>query len=151
MQVLARPLAPRELDYELIWLSASLGSLGLAVAWFALRLPWPICLFHALTGHPCVTCGMTRCAIQFFHANFFAAWKWNPLVFTTLCGLSIFDAYALVVLVTRRPRFRIVHVTAREKNFGSVLICRRRGRGQTDTREKVLRAVGYQACDVLIR
>jgi hypothetical protein len=50
---------------------------------------------------------MTRCAIAFFHADFAAAIKWNPLIFVALCGLSIFDVYALIVLVARSPRLRI--------------------------------------------
>jgi len=112
-----RPLARDELNHELIWLAVSLGSLALAVAWFALRLPWPHCLFLAVTGHPCVTCGATRAAIAFFHLDFWSAWKWNPLVFAALCGLSIFDAYAFAVSVIRAPRLRIVQFTPSEKSF----------------------------------
>src|SRR3981081_3786522 len=107
MQIARRPLAPGETDHEFIWLSVSLGGLALAATWLALRLPWPICLFHALTGHPCATCGATRSAIAFFNAQFFTAWKWNPLAFVVYCALSIFDVYAFVVLVTRAPRLRI--------------------------------------------
>jgi hypothetical protein len=117
MQFLRRPLRPDELDHELIWLSVSLGSLGLAAAWLSLGLPWPQCAFHAITGHPCATCGMTRSAIQFFHGHFFAALRWNPLVFTALGGLSIFDAYAFFVLIARAPRLRIGAFTATEKNL----------------------------------
>jgi len=117
MRILRRPLAPRELDYELIWLSVSLASLALAAIWFALRLPWPHCMFLTLTGHPCMTCGATRAAIAFFHLDFRSAWSWNPLVFAFLCGLSIFDVYAFVVLVLRAPRLRLVEVNVAEKNF----------------------------------
>src|SRR2546428_10993835 len=98
MRLTVRHRAGTEIDHELIWLSVSLGSLAIAALWFALRLPWPQCIFFMLTGHPCLTCGATRSAIAFFHADFFRAWKWNPLVFTILCGLSIFDAYAFAVL-----------------------------------------------------
>ena len=117
MQIARRPLAPGETDHEFIWLSVSLGGLALAATWLALRLPWPICLFHALTGHPCATCGATRSAIAFFHAQFFTAWKWNPLAFVVYCALSIFDVYAFVVLVTRAPRLRIAQLTQSEKKF----------------------------------
>jgi hypothetical protein len=117
MRFILRHRAPKEIDHELIWLSVSLGSLAIAIGWFALRLPWPHCTFLAITGHPCMTCGMTRAAIAFFHLDFWSAWKWNPLFFAGLCGLSIFDAYAFAVLVTRAPRLRIAQFTPAEKNF----------------------------------
>src|ERR1051325_2747748 len=107
MQFSVRRLAPGELDHELIWLSASVLSLGFAALWLMLGLPWPHCVFHAVTSLPCVTCGMTRCGIQFFHGHFLAAFRWNPLVFTALCGVIAFDVYALSTLVSRAPRLRI--------------------------------------------
>jgi hypothetical protein len=115
MQLCLRQLDPGETDHELIWLTVSVTSLGLAATWFAFALPWPHCLFHDLTGRPCMTCGMTRSAIQFFHGHFLGAIQWNPLVFAALCGLSIFNAYAFVVLVTRAPRLRIALFSRCEK------------------------------------
>lgn len=117
MQCSRRPLAPEETDHELLWLSVSLGSLLAASAWFSLGLPWPRCAFHDLTGLPCMTCGMTRAAIQFFHGHFLAAMQWNPLVFAALCGLSIFNAYALIVLVTRAPRLRVAFQSRTETKY----------------------------------
>jgi hypothetical protein len=117
MQLTRRRLAPNELDHELIWLTVSLGSLALAAGWFALRLPWPHCVFLEVTGYPCVSCGATRSAIAFFHGDFWGAWKWNPLAFLFLSGLSIFDAYAFAVLVIRAPRLRIGQLTPRQKIF----------------------------------
>jgi hypothetical protein len=117
MQMTRRHLAPNEADHELIWLSVSLGSLGLAAAWFALGLPWPRCVFHDLTGHPCLTCGATRATIRFFHGHFLAALRWNPFVFAALCALSVFNFYAFVVLITRAQRLRIVQFTTMERRF----------------------------------
>src|SRR5436190_9291780 len=122
MQLSRRLLAPDEIDHEFIWLSVSLISLGAAIIWFALGLPWPRCAFHDLTGLPCVTCGMTRSAIQFFHGNFLAALRWNPLVFVMLCALSIFNAYAFVVLVARAPRLRIARFSSAGKTFVRALV-----------------------------
>ena len=122
MQVVARRLKRGEIDYELVWLSASLVSLGVAVVWFTLGLPWPHCMFHEITGLPCATCGMTRCGIQFFHAHFVAALKWNPLVFTALCGLTAFDLYAFATLATRGPRLRICFYTETAKTFVRIAV-----------------------------
>jgi Protein of unknown function (DUF2752). len=117
MRLRVRRLVPGEIDHELIWLSASLVSLSLAAAWLTVGLPWPVCMFHEITSLPCVTCGMTRCGIEFFHGHFLAALKWNPLVFTALCGIIAFDLYALLVLVTRAPRLRIRFSTPTAKTF----------------------------------
>src|SRR6059036_3954928 len=121
MQLCRRRLAPGEIDHELVWLSVSISSLATAAAWLALGLPWPRCAFHELTGLPCVTCGMTRCAIQFFHGHFLAAWKWNPLVFAFLCGVIGFDAYAFATLAMRAPRLRMVF-RQREKKFARGIV-----------------------------
>src|SRR5438552_17871987 len=117
MQIVRRPLAPGETDHELLWLSVSSGGLALAASWFALKLPWPICLFHALTDRPCPTCGATRSAVAFFHAHFVTAFQWNPLAFLFYCALSLFNVYALAVNVMHCPPLRIVRLTATEQKF----------------------------------
>jgi uncharacterized protein DUF2752 len=122
MQLLRRPLAPGETDHELIWLTVSVASLSLAATWFTLGLPWPHCWFHDLTGRPCMTCGMTRSAIQFFHGHLLSAFQWNPLVFASLCALTIFNAYAAIVLAARAPRLRITLWTKREKKYAQVFV-----------------------------
>jgi len=98
MRIICHRLDPNETDHELVWLCVTLVALSMSAAWLALGLAWPRCVFHELTGLPCVTCGMTRCAIQFFHGHFLAALKWNPLVFTALCGVMAFDLYAFANL-----------------------------------------------------
>jgi len=122
MQLRAQRLASGEIDHELIWLSISLVSLGLAAVWLTVGLPWPRCAFHEMTGLPCVTCGMTRCGIQFFHGRFLDALKWNPLVFTALCGLTAFDLYAFAMLATRGPRLRISFYTQTGRTFVRIAV-----------------------------
>ena len=117
MQILRRPLAPGETNHELLCLSVSSATLAFAATWFALGLPWPVCLFHALTGHPCLTCGATRSAIAFFHGQFFNALQWNPLVFLFYCGLFLFNAYALFVCLLRAPRIRVAQLSVAEKKI----------------------------------
>jgi hypothetical protein len=117
MEIARRRLAVAEFDHELVWLVVSLASLGFATTWLAIGLPWPHCFFHDLTGLPCLTCGATRSAIAFFHGHVGTALKWNPLVFVTLCGLSIFNVYAFSVLILRAPRLRVQEFTRREKTL----------------------------------
>jgi Protein of unknown function (DUF2752) len=117
MRFSVRRLAPGELDHELIWLSVSILSIGFAAAWLTIGLPWPRCAFHELTRLPCVTCGMTRCGIQFFHGHFLAALRWNPFVFAVLCGVIAFDAYAFSTVAARTPRLRVQLSTQRSKTF----------------------------------
>ena len=95
----------------------SIGSLAAASIWLSFGLPWPTCVFHDLTGLPCLTCGATRCAIALLHGNFTTAWLWNPLAFLALVSVALFDLYALIVLVFRLPRLRMDALTQRAKNF----------------------------------
>jgi hypothetical protein len=115
MQLYRHQITAQEIDHELIWLLVSLGTLLGFVLWFAARLPMPQCVFHTLTGLPCVTCGATRSAVQFLHGHFVASLVFNPLVFITLCSVTVFDLYAVAVLITRAPRFRLINFTDAEK------------------------------------
>ncbi len=122
MRICWKRLAPAETDYELLWLSVSATGLAAGAAWFALRLPWPGCAFHDLTGLPCVTCGATRSTIQFLHGHFHAALLFNPLVFASLCTIALFDVYAFGVLVTRAPRLRLANWKRTETRIVRILI-----------------------------
>jgi hypothetical protein len=115
MRVVWRRLPAAGLDHELVWLAVSLAALAGGAAWLALGFPWPHCPFLALTGFPCLTCGATRATIALLHGDFPLAVSWNPLAFLALCGVALFDLYALVVLLSRGPRMRIVAWTRTEK------------------------------------
>lgn len=71
--------------------TAALGAAG--VAWVRLGLPTPPCLFHLLTGYPCVGCGSTRMVIQLAHGNLPGAIRMNPMVFTLFTSLTLFWIY----------------------------------------------------------
>jgi Protein of unknown function (DUF2752) len=106
-----------EIDHELIWLLVSLGTFLSLAFWFTARLPTPQCAFRALTGLPCVTCGATRSASQFIHGHFAASLLYNPLAFLIYSGVAIFDLYAVVVLITGAPRFRLGNFSHTEKRL----------------------------------
>jgi len=117
MRLLRRGRSANEPDHELIWLAVSASSIAGGAVWLAFALPWPRCAFLAVTGLPCVTCGATRCTIAFLRGDFLSALSWNPLAFAALCALVVFDLYAVIVLVGRMPRLRIVDWSVGEKNM----------------------------------
>ena len=116
MRVTLRRLSGTELDAELLALSVLTVTGGFAIAWLALRLPTPICIFHAITGLPCLTCGGTRSMKNLLAGHAGTAFGWNPLVFASIVAAGIFMAYAAVVTVFRLPRVRVVEITLREAN-----------------------------------
>jgi len=101
-------------DTELLWLLV-IGASTLA-GWLALllRMPTPICLFHKITGLPCVTCGGTRCMRGLINGDFAAAFLWNPLIFLVAIGCVVFALYAAVVVIFRLPRLRLVEISKRQ-------------------------------------
>jgi hypothetical protein len=122
MQYCRRPLGPQEIDHELLWLLISLSTfLGLSL-WLSAGLATPRCAFRALTGFPCLTCGVTRSAWQFLHGHFLTSLRFNPLAFLGYCVITIFDLYAMVVLITRTPRLRLTNFTRIEKCAGRILV-----------------------------
>jgi hypothetical protein len=117
------PRAPaNKFDHELAWLGVSVGTVVGGAIWLALGLLWPRCFFRALTGLPCVSCGATRCTIAFLHGDFLTAWQWNPLAFVAFGALIAFDLYAVIVIIGRTARLRIVDWTAREKNVTRIVV-----------------------------
>jgi len=122
MRLLWRRAPANEFDHELALLGLSVGTVVIGVIWLNLGLPWPRCLFRALTGLPCVSCGLTRCTISFLHGNFLTAWQWNPAGFVAVCALIVFDLYALVVIAGRTARLRIVDWKVREKKITRIVI-----------------------------
>jgi Protein of unknown function (DUF2752) len=122
MRLVWRRLPSASFDHELVWLSVSVAALVGGAAWLAIGLGFPRCPFLALTSWPCLTCGATRATIALFHGDVLQAFAWNPLAFLALCGVVVFDLYAVVVLLSRGPRLRIVDWTGTEKKVVRIAI-----------------------------
>jgi hypothetical protein len=62
-------------------------------------LPLPACAFHSITGHSCLTCGMTRSLHALAHGEFAASVQFHllgPAVFIAmLLGCLVFTAEAI--------------------------------------------------------
>jgi hypothetical protein len=101
-----RRLREGELDHELLWLVVTLSSALVWTLWLQSGLPTPRCMWHELTGWPCVGCGGTRCVRHALAGDWLSAFRMNPLIFATLGAVVIYDAYATVVLAFRLPRLR---------------------------------------------
>jgi hypothetical protein len=63
------------------------------------ELPFPTCAFHTVTGHSCLTCGMTRSLHAISRADLAASLRYHimgPIVFLgILLGFTIFAAEAI--------------------------------------------------------
>lgn len=125
MQLLWVRPARATIDYELVILVATVGGAIGAAGWLWLGLPWPRCEFLALTGHPCITCGATRAALQLAHGHLAAAFLFNPLMTFGYFAIALFDLYGLAVLLGGAPRLRVVRLSPGEKvalRFGAVAL-----------------------------
>jgi len=104
-------------DVEPLWLItlAATGLVGLG--WLLLALPTPQCMFHAMTGIPCPTCGGTRCIRDLLAGDFQAAFLWNPLVLTAVFAAVIYGFYAAAVTLLRLPRVRLRGISPAQARF----------------------------------
>jgi len=102
-----RRLRPGELDHEILWGSVLAACAIGGAFWLLLRIPTPKCLFHAVTGYPCTTCGATRGFRELLHGDLIGALAWNPLVLTAAFTAALYVVYAAIVVIFRTPRLRV--------------------------------------------
>jgi Protein of unknown function (DUF2752) len=122
MKITLRPLAPKETDFELLFVAVTLLVAVPCFAWLAMDLPWPKCLLRHLTGIPCPTCGATRCALALAHGNLAGAWIRNPFMFVCYVGTGLLDLYAATVVLFRLPRIRLANLPAEIKHRLCVIV-----------------------------
>ena len=67
----------------LIGVGVPLGALLLASACFVLDNT-PPCMFYEITGLLCPGCGTGRCMLSLLHLDFYAAFRYQPLLFVSL-------------------------------------------------------------------
>ncbi|MGC8762299.1 MAG: DUF2752 domain-containing protein [Acidobacteriota bacterium] len=107
------------------WIFVGIGLLLLGAGVFLVMevLPQglrPACGFHAVTGKPCPTCGMTRSLGALFHGRLREALRLNPLAAVVFGILALWVAAgALSRLAGRNLR---VETTPREERLLWVLL-----------------------------
>ena len=74
------------LSVHVVWMILLIG----AVAVYRF-LPPSTCIFHNLTGLPCLTCGASRAAEAFFSGDFIGMLYFNPLI-VVFCGILFFSS-----------------------------------------------------------
>jgi hypothetical protein len=86
----------------LLWLAAAVSAVALRPLWLALAPLLRPCVFRALSGVPCPTCGTTRAATAFLNTELTAAFAANPLA--VLAGLVFVVGAPLAVAWTMTRR-----------------------------------------------
>lgn len=108
MRLIRRPAYPGELNHELVWPAAFLGGALFAWLWFRLGVQLPECVFHRLTGLPCLGCGGTRCARNLVHLDFVQAFLFHPGFCLVVALAALWTAYSAVFWLRRDPlRLRV--------------------------------------------
>jgi hypothetical protein len=119
-----RPLDAGAIDHERLWASvlAACGLTGMLVLSVASAPPFA-CVFKAMTGFPCLTCGFTRGVLALAAADVAGALRWNPLVPLGAAGSVAYVAYAALALAAgpRRLRARLAGSEVQVLRWGAVL------------------------------
>jgi uncharacterized protein DUF2752 len=105
LAIRARPGAPP--------LGLIFGGLGVTVGGLAAllhidRLPFTVCIFKAMTGWPCMSCGSTRAVVRLASLDLAGALAMNPLATMGVLGLLVWAAADLFLW----PRGRALAVQA---------------------------------------
>ena len=101
LRLIRRPAYPGELNHELVWPAAFLGSAVFAWGWFLSGLQLPQCIFMRLTGLPCLGCGGTRCARNLVQLDFGQAFLYHPAFFMVVTLAALWTTYAAVFWLRR--------------------------------------------------
>jgi len=84
----------QSLSIHVVWMVIIFGVL--AVYKFS---PPAICVFHEVTGYPCLSCGATRAANAFFEGDLTSMIYFNPLVVMFCAGLFFFSLFKLLEFI----------------------------------------------------
>jgi len=96
-----------EVEYGIIYGGISLVALFIARTMPVLSFA-PSCVFRAVTGIPCPTCGSTHSVVHLAQGEVSAAFMMNPLTTVCLTAAVLVFFYSLVTLSFDLPKISIM-------------------------------------------
>jgi len=88
-----------ELNLPLVYLLvAGAGVFFVYILYVFNRLPHLPCVFKAITGCPCPTCGSTRMVASLINLDILSAFVWNPLLFLGGIAFIAWGGYGFYML-----------------------------------------------------
>ncbi len=84
------------LSVHVVWMALLLG----ALAWHHFFSP-PACMFHKLTGFPCLSCGASRAADSLLKGDIIGMFYYNPLLTLFCVTLFFFSFFKLPEYIFR--------------------------------------------------
>ena len=97
MQLILKKRMSGDIAFGLIYGTIALLAL-IAGRFLPVQELMPSCVFRALTGIPCPTCGATRSLVRLAHGDLSASFGMNPAVALAIFGSMLFFLYDLVAL-----------------------------------------------------
>jgi len=82
------------LSIHIVWLVILLSILGIYR-----YLPPSTCIFHRVTGYPCLSCGISRAVEALFARDFIGMLYYNPLAVLFCAGLFFFSLLKLIEFI----------------------------------------------------
>ena len=124
LRLIRRPAYPGELDHELVWTATFLGGALFTWIWFQTGLQLPECVFHRLTGLPCLGCGGTRCARSLVRLDFGQAFLFHPGFFLVVTSAALWTVHSAVFWLRRDPlRLRLVVEPPANRRLRIAFVC----------------------------
>jgi hypothetical protein len=114
MRVVREQLRRGDTDHELLWSLVGIAAFTLGfVSVQQFGVPPIGCVFKAVTGLPCPTCGAGRACVALLAGEVGSAFRDNPLFTVAVFGWAAYIPYGLLVWLTSGSRVR-VRASARE-------------------------------------
>lgn len=119
MQITLNKRSPGQIEFGIIY--GGIVLLALAAGRFLPVLAFaPPCVFKALTGAPCPTCGSTRSIVYLSHGDVASAFFMNPLILSVSVAAVVYLFYSLFTFFFAAPRI-VVALSGNEKDRLRVL------------------------------